>query len=58
MRERVTVRVPATTANMGPGFDCLAMALNIWNTVTVEVGSSGFSIKGFGRGPSCASGKD
>ena len=48
MRERVTVRVPATTANLGPGFDCLAMALNIWNTVTVEVGSSGFSIKGFG----------
>jgi len=27
----VTVRVPATTANLGPGFDCLGMALDIWN---------------------------
>ena len=33
---RVTVRVPATTANMGPGFDCLGMALDIWNTIVVE----------------------
>ncbi len=49
MRDRVTVRVPATTANLGPGFDCLAMALDIWNTVTVEVGSPGFSIEGYGE---------
>lgn len=34
---RVTVRVPATTANMGPGFDCLGMALDIWNTIVVEI---------------------
>lgn len=27
----VTVRVPATTANLGPGFDCLGLALDIWN---------------------------
>lgn len=27
----VTVRVPATTANLGPGFDCLGMALDLWN---------------------------
>jgi len=25
------VRVPATTANIGPGFDCLGLALNLWN---------------------------
>ena len=51
MRDRVTVRVPATTANLGPGFDCLAMALDIWNTVTVEVGSPGLahSIEGYGE---------
>jgi homoserine kinase len=29
------VEVPATTANLGPGFDCLGMALDLWNTVTV-----------------------
>ncbi len=34
---KVTVRVPATTANLGPGFDCLGLALEIYNEVTVEV---------------------
>ena len=37
---RATVRVPATTANMGPGFDCLGMALDIWNTIIVETDSA------------------
>ena len=27
----ISVRVPASTANLGPGFDCLGMALDIWN---------------------------
>ena len=27
----VTVRVPGTTANLGPGFDCLGAALNLYN---------------------------
>lgn len=31
----VSVRVPATSANLGPGFDCLGMALDIWATVTL-----------------------
>lgn len=29
--ERLTVRVPATTANLGPGFDALGMSLDLWN---------------------------
>ena len=33
---KVSVKVPATTANLGPGFDCLGMALPIYNTVTIE----------------------
>ncbi len=33
---KVTVRVPATTANLGPGFDCMGLALPIYNEVTVE----------------------
>ena len=33
--QRVTVRVPASTANLGPGFDCLGMALDITDDVTV-----------------------
>ena len=27
----ITVRVPATSANLGPGFDALGLALNLWN---------------------------
>ena len=48
MPDRVTVRVPATTANLGPGFDCLGMALDLWNVIRAEVGSSEFSISGEG----------
>lgn len=33
------MQVPATTANLGPGFDCLGMALDIWNHVDVEFSS-------------------
>jgi homoserine kinase len=30
------IKVPATSANIGPGFDCLGLALSIYNTFTVE----------------------
>ncbi|MBR1776502.1 homoserine kinase [bacterium] len=33
---KVSVKVPASTANLGPGFDCLGMALPIYNTITIE----------------------
>jgi len=32
----VKVRIPATTANMGPGYDVLGMALNLYNDIAVE----------------------
>ena len=32
----IKIRVPATSANLGPGFDCLGLALNIWNEVSFE----------------------
>lgn len=32
----VTVRVPATTANLGPGFDTIGMALDMWTEITVQ----------------------
>lgn len=31
------VVAPASTANLGPGFDCLGLALDLWNTVDVQV---------------------
>src|SRR2546429_6153566 len=33
---RAVVRVPATSANLGPGFDCLGLALDLHNTVTLD----------------------
>jgi len=33
---RVTARVPATSANLGPGFDCFGLALDLCNEVTVD----------------------
>jgi len=37
----VRIRVPATTANLGPGFDCLGMALSIYNYITLSQSESG-----------------
>lgn len=36
----VTVSVPATTANLGPGFDCLGLALNLRNEMTFRSDNS------------------
>jgi homoserine kinase len=33
---RVTARVPATSANLGPGFDCFGLALDLCNEVTAD----------------------
>jgi homoserine kinase len=32
---QVHVRVPASTSNLGPGFDCLGLAMQLYNTVTL-----------------------
>jgi homoserine kinase len=34
----IRVRAPATTANVGPGFDCAGVALELWNEVEVSDG--------------------
>jgi homoserine kinase len=39
----VIVRAPATSANLGPGFDCAAVALNLWNELDVYGGDNGTS---------------
>jgi homoserine kinase len=32
---RAPIRVPASTSNLGPGFDCLGVGLNLYNTITL-----------------------
>jgi homoserine kinase len=46
----VTVRVPATTANLGPGFDCLGLALDLENQVTISTGHTNLHIEVAGEG--------
>jgi homoserine kinase len=36
-KQQIMVRAPATTSNLGPGFDCLGVALRIYNYITVRV---------------------
>lgn len=37
---KVTVRAPATTANLGAGFDCAAVALDLWNELVITDGGT------------------
>jgi homoserine kinase len=45
----VVVRAPATSANLGPGFDCAAVALDLWNELEVTDGD-GVVVEGEGAG--------
>jgi homoserine kinase len=48
--EPVLVRVPATSANLGPGFDALGLALRLYDEVSVRVITSGLTIDVRGEG--------
>ena len=43
---QVTIRVPATTANLGPGFDAFGCALSLYTDVTFEETDAGLEITG------------
>ena len=45
--KKVVVKVPATTANMGPGFDCFGCAFNMYNVLTFELTGEGLQFEGF-----------
>lgn len=42
----IRVRVPATSANMGPGFDCMGIAVNLYNYFSFEEIDSGLEFEG------------
>ena len=44
--KKVTIRVPATTANLGPGFDAFGCALGLYTDVTFEETPFGLEITG------------
>ncbi len=53
----IRVRVPASSANMGAGFDTLGIALNLYSVVEVSQIESGLEIKTLTRGGTAASDK-
>ena len=56
---KLTARVPATSANLGPGFDCFGLALDLWNEVTIDTGAEpGVTWKGEGAEELATDGSD
>jgi homoserine kinase len=50
VRGPVTVQVPATSANLGPGFDCLGLALDLHDTLTGEAADADLVVVVDGEG--------
>ncbi len=54
MKKSVRIKVPATSANLGPGFDVLGIALKLYNEIQVSragtADTAGITIEGAGRG--------
>ena len=46
---KISVKVPATSANLGPGFDSLGLALDLWNETTITLAIE-FSVRVKGEG--------
>ena len=46
----VRVRTPATSANLGPGFDAFGLALGLYDDVVVRVADSGLHVDIAGEG--------
>jgi homoserine kinase len=46
----VKIRVPASSANLGPGFDALGLALGLYDVVAVQVTDSGLTVQIAGEG--------
>ncbi|MEE8564361.1 MAG: homoserine kinase [Atribacterota bacterium] len=46
----IKIRVPATTANLGPGFDCLGLSLKLYLNLEIEEMEEGFVVEYQGEG--------
>jgi homoserine kinase len=55
---RFRVRVPATSANLGPGFDCFGLALDLCNEVIVDTETTGVTWEGEGASELATDGSD
>jgi homoserine kinase len=48
--QAVRIKVPATSANLGPAFDCAGLALSCWDTLDVTVTDGGLDVSVEGTG--------
>jgi homoserine kinase len=46
----VLIKVPATSANLGSGFDCLGLALDLWNEIEFSIFGDSLQIEIIGEG--------
>ena len=53
-----SVRAPASSANLGPGFDALGIALDLWNTIEVESGGHEIVVEYEGTGATGMDGQE
>ncbi|MBI1923029.1 homoserine kinase, partial [Candidatus Poribacteria bacterium] len=44
MPHKATTRIPASTTNLGPGFDVLGLALQLYSTVELEAVDNGIEV--------------
>jgi homoserine kinase len=54
-RRPVRVRAPATSANLGPGFDALGLALALYDEIEASITASGLAVEVSGEGAATAS---
>ena len=49
--KQLHIRIPATSANIGSGFDCLGIALNLYNEISITPSETNqLQIQGEGTG--------
>ena len=47
---KITAKTPASSANLGPGFDVLGLALTLYDSLTIETGTEGIKLTVSGEG--------
>lgn len=55
---RFSVRAPASTANLGPGFDAIGLALDLWNEVTLDTDGDPGAVVNEGREAALLEGRE
>jgi homoserine kinase len=58
MSNRFKVRAPASSANLGPGFDALGLALDLWNELDLELGVTETAVVNAGHDAALLDGRE